>query len=153
MAQSCAVPADPVTGAGFPVVELFFASLFLQSGLAAQQHSLPCFAASAPNTGDTELSATSHSLVVSLRDTGFFKMSCHLPLTCTFHTLCQVQLIFGEYLKVGGLHATLQQAFDMIRRLCKLCHSLELKVQTTVTRQASPTVQNRSLSLLQGLRA
>lgn len=62
-ALSCAVPEDPATGAGFPDAEVFCAFLSLRSALAAQQHSLPCFAASAPNAGDTELSAEPDSLV------------------------------------------------------------------------------------------
>ena len=84
MALSCAVPADPVTGAGFPVVAAFCAFLSLQSGLAAQQHSLPCFAASAPDNGDAELSAISNSGVVSLKDKGLFELSCHCHVYARF---------------------------------------------------------------------
>ena len=52
--------------------------------------------------------------------------------------------MFSEYLGGCCLHATLQQAFDMIRRLCNLCHAVKVNLHTIGTKQASLTVQNRS---------
>lgn len=46
-------------------------------------------------------------------------MSC---LTHVFHLSWYSLVVLRRYLNICGLNATLQQAFDMVRGLCKLRH-------------------------------